>query len=186
MEIKQLKHQEDILNSPKSKQIILQFEKLIEELNTKNLPDQTVEIINKQIEDLNSSLLSGNAFKRLLIKKQTQITKLLEKEHKLVPKNYYRNLWMVLGMSAIGLPIGVAFGVSIGNMGLLTIGLPIGMAIGLALGSSMDKKALKEGRQLNIEQEWDLDSRTANKVLLKARLNGFDWALYKVQHSFFN
>ena len=115
------------------------------------MPDKTVEIINKHIEDLNSSLISGNGFKRQLIKKQTQIVKLLEKEHKLVSKNYYRNLWMILGMSAIGLPIGVAFGVSIGNMGLLVIGLPIGMVIGLALGSGMDKKALKEGRQLNIE-----------------------------------
>lgn len=58
---------------------------------------------------------------------------------------------MVLGMPTIGLPIGVAFGASIGNMGLLGIGLPIGMVIGLALGSGMDKKVSKEGRQLNIE-----------------------------------
>lgn len=151
MEIKHLRDREDLVNNPKLNQAQIQFIELIKELNNKNLPNKTVEIINEYIEDLNSSLISGNGFKRLLIKKQTQIVKLLEKEHKLVPKNYYRNLWIVLGMSAIGLPIGVAFGVSIGNMGLLAIGLPIGMAIGLALGSGMDKKALKEGRQLNIE-----------------------------------
>ena len=151
MEIKHLRHREDLVNNPKLNQAQIQFVELIKELNNKNLPDKTVEIINKHIEDLNSSLISGNGFKRQLINKQTQIVKLLEKEHKLVSKNYYRNLWMILGMSAIGLPIGVAFGVSIGNMGLLAIGLPIGMVIGLALGSGMDKKALKEGRQLNIE-----------------------------------
>lgn len=147
MEIKHLRHREDSASNSKSSNSQIQFTELIGELNNKNLPDETVEIINKHIEELNSSLLSGRGFKRLLIKKQTQITKLLEKNHKLVTKNYYRNLWMVLGMSAIGLP----FGASIGNMGLLGIGLPIGMVIGLALGSGMDKKASKEGRQLNIE-----------------------------------
>lgn len=151
MEIKHLRHREDSASNSKSSNSQIQFTELIGELNNKNLPDETVEIINKHIEELNSSLLSGRGFKRLLIKKQTQITKLLEKNHKLVTKNYYRNLWMVLGMPTIGLPIGVAFGASIDNMGLLGIGLPIRMVIGLALGSGMDKKALKEGRQLNIE-----------------------------------
>ena len=56
---------------------------------------------------------------------------------------------MVLGMSAFGIPMGVLFGLSIGNMGMLGIGLPIGMAIGVGLGSSMDKKAYNEGRQLD-------------------------------------
>jgi hypothetical protein len=36
-------------------------------------------------------------------------------------------------------------------MGLLAIGLPIGMGIGIAVGTSMDKKAMNEGRQLDIE-----------------------------------
>ena len=58
---------------------------------------------------------------------------------------------MVLGMSAIGLPIGSAFGLLIGNIGLLGLGLPIGMVIGLLIGYRMDKKAQAEGRQLNIE-----------------------------------
>ena len=151
MEIKHLRHREDSTSNSKLNKSQIQFTELIGELNNKNLPDKTVEIINKHIEELNSSLLSGSGFKRLLMKKQTQIIKLLEKNHKLVPKNYYRNLWMVLGMSAIGLPIGVAFGASIGNMGLLAIGLPIGMVVGLAMGSGMDKKASKGGRQLNIE-----------------------------------
>lgn len=70
---------------------------------------------------------------------------------KLVPKNYYRNLWMILGMTTFGLPLGVAFGLSLGNIGLLALGLPIGMVIGLAVGSSLDKKASENGKQLDIE-----------------------------------
>ena len=60
-------------------------------------------------------------------------------------------MWLAIGMSAFGLPIGVAFGLSIGNIGLMAIGLPIGMAIGAAVGTGMDKKALEAGRQLDIE-----------------------------------
>ncbi|WP_051416939.1 hypothetical protein [Sediminibacterium salmoneum] len=58
---------------------------------------------------------------------------------------------MVVGMSAFGLPIGVAFGMSIGNLGMLGIGLPIGMAIGIGVGSSLDNKAKLAGRQLAFE-----------------------------------
>ncbi len=54
-------------------------------------------------------------------------------------------------MAAFGIPLGVAFGISIGNMGLLGIGLPIGMVIGMAVGSVMDKKAVESGRQLDLE-----------------------------------
>ena len=36
-------------------------------------------------------------------------------------------------------------------MAFLAIGIPLGMAIGIGLGTGMDKKALEEGRQLDIE-----------------------------------
>jgi len=76
---------------------------------------------------------------------------LLEKELKIVPKGYYQNLWIALGICVFGLPIGVVFGTSLDNMGLLGIGLPIGVAIGYVLGSRMDKKASEEGRQLDVK-----------------------------------
>lgn len=53
-------------------------------------------------------------------------------------------------MSAFGIPLGVAYVSIIGNMAFLSIGLPIGMVLGMAVGAGMDKKALKEGRQLDI------------------------------------
>jgi hypothetical protein len=84
-------------------------------------------------------------------RRETNILKLVEKKHKIVPIHYYRKLWMVLGMSVFGLPLGAAIGITNDNMGMLGIGLPIGMAIGLAVGSGLDKKALAEGRQLGIE-----------------------------------
>jgi hypothetical protein len=50
--------------------------------------------------------------------------------------------------------MGVAFGISLGNLGLLGLGLPIGMAVGVGVGSMMDKKALQEGRQLDFEVKY--------------------------------
>jgi hypothetical protein len=57
-------------------------------------------------------------------------------------------------MSAFGLPLGAAIGLSVENIGLLGIGLPIGMGIGFVFGSSLDQKALKEGRQLDFEVKY--------------------------------
>jgi hypothetical protein len=130
---------------------LLQFEKLLSELRKKELPDGLVNAINKDIEALNASSGSGDEQRKSIKKIQMSLIKLIEKEVKLVPKNYYRNLWLTLGMAAFGIPLGAAFGASLGNMAFLGIGLPIGMAVGSALGSGMDKKALAEGRQLDIE-----------------------------------
>jgi hypothetical protein len=58
---------------------------------------------------------------------------------------------MILGIAVFGIPIGVIFGASLDNMAYLAIGLPIGLVIGIGVGAVMDQKALKEGRQLDIE-----------------------------------
>lgn len=128
-----------------------QLGKLLNVLEIKELPADTVELINQEIEQLNAIADEDKYLFRKIKAKQNNIVKLVENKHKIVPKNYYKKLWLVLGMSVFGLPMGGAFGLSIGNLGMLGIGLPIGMAIGVAVGTSMDNKALKEGRQLDFE-----------------------------------
>jgi len=125
-----------------------QFQKLLSELRKQKLTNEIIEKLNVFIEELNST--HETEFKKQLKLKQTKIVKLLEKELKIVPKNYYRNIWLAVGMAAFGVPIGVSFGLSMGNLGLLGLGLPIGMAIGIAIGTGMDKKAFEEGRQLDV------------------------------------
>ena len=151
MTIKELNIRQDISTDNKLNRIYTQFNELLNELRKKELNENVEISINESINNLNSSTLSGTQLTKLVKQKQTAILKQVEKEQKIVPKNYYRTMWMLVGMSGIGLPIGVAFGVSIGNIGLLGLGLPIGMAIGLVIGMSLDKKALNDGRQLNIE-----------------------------------
>ncbi|HSQ45887.1 MAG TPA: hypothetical protein VLM44_03100 [Lutibacter sp.] len=151
MKIIELNQKPDIDKNVKLKEACLQFEKLLIELRKKELPDSLVVSFNKDIQELNSTSSSGDELRKLVKDKQTRIIKVLEKDLKLVPKNYYRNLWLALGMGAFGIPLGVAFGASFGNMAFLGIGIPIGLAIGIAVGTAMDKKAFEEGRQLDME-----------------------------------
>ncbi|TCC89324.1 hypothetical protein EZ428_16650 [Pedobacter frigiditerrae] len=151
MNIKELNNKQINSTDTKQSKIYAQFGGLLSELKKREAPENIGKSINEYVDEINSSPLTGNQLTKLLKQKQTEILKQIEKELKVVPKNHYRTLWMLFGMSGIGLPIGVAFGLSIGNIGLLGLGLPIGMIIGLAIGASLDKKALNEGRQLNIE-----------------------------------
>lgn len=124
---------------------------LIEELRKREIPAEIIKTINDFIDQINSFSGTDRQFFKVLNKAQTAILKLIEKELKLVPGNHFRNMWLAVGMAAFGMPIGIVFGISIGNMGMLAIGLPIGMAIGIAYGTSLDKKAKDQGLQLNIE-----------------------------------
>lgn len=135
----------------KLNEIILQFKTLLIELRKKELPIELVTAINKKIDELNATTVKGDALKKTIKTKQTEIIKLLEKELKLVPKKYYRNLWMALGLSTFGIPIGVFFGIILKNMAFLGIGLPFGILAGILFGSALDKKAMAKGRQIDIE-----------------------------------
>ena len=151
MQITELKQNENAAKSAKSNLHHTHIEYILRDLDGRDLPDYVIKSINADVEEINSTDKTDYALYKLLKKKQREIVTLLEKEMKIVSINHYRNLWMVIGMSAFGIPIGVAFGISIGTMGMMGIGLPIGMGIGIGLGISMDKKALADGRQLSIE-----------------------------------
>lgn len=151
MKISALKKRPGIEGNTKLKNLYSQFGQLLKELRQKNLTDTLVESINSEINHLNSLDNSVPNLRGTIIKIQTKTLRLVEKETKIVPKSYYRNLWTALGMVTFGLPIGVAIGLSLKNMGLLAIGLPIGLVLGILVGNALDKKALKEGRQLEID-----------------------------------
>ena len=151
MSITSLQPKTAVTGDAKLEALYTQFGQLINELNTKSISSEVIASINKEVEETNASRMTGNDLKKLLRKKQSAIVTLVEKKHKIVPKDYYRQFWMILGMSAIGLPFGVGLGLALGSMAYLGLGIPIGMGLGMVMGSAMDKKALKEGRQLDME-----------------------------------
>ena len=151
MNIIELRNRQDISVDKKLSNIYFQFGELLREIEKKELTLNIIESIKQDVQEINSSSFKGNELRKLVKQKQTKILKHLEKGLKIVPKNHYRNIWLPVGMTAFGIPIGVAFGIVTNNMALLAIGFPFGMFFGTAIGSSLDKKAAYEGRQLDIE-----------------------------------
>ena len=135
----------------KNNEFYIKFKAFIKELQQRELPDFIVEIINNELNSINSFVGEERDSMKVVKKSQKKIVTMLEKELKIVPKNYYQKLWMILGLSIFGMPFGLAFGFALGSMAFLGLGLPIGMVIGIGVGTTMDKKAKEEKRQLDIE-----------------------------------
>jgi hypothetical protein len=121
---------------------------LIEE---RELSNESEVAINAIISKMNMEQSSAKIQTKALCRQQTALLRHIEKSDKLVVKHHYRNTWLALGMSGLGIPIGVAIGSSQGNMSMIGYGISIGMVMGLIFGSIKDKSAAKEGRQLDIE-----------------------------------
>ena len=121
MEIKKLQAKTQFEQDKRLSEKFNSFQKLIEELNKKDLPIEMVGTINMDIDEINNSSESNKEMLNQLNKKQSKIIKTLEKELKLVTINHYRKMWLILGMSVFGIPIGIAIGMSLGNLGLLGI-----------------------------------------------------------------
>ncbi len=151
MKIIALNPQPDLGSNNRLKEKYGQFNHLILELTTKDLPRGLILSINQDIEEINSATGSEKVLFKVINKRQAGLLKRLEREVKLVPKNYYRNLWIGLGMASFGIPMGIIFSTMLGNMAFLGIGIPVGFAVGIGIGSTLDRKALEEGRQLEVE-----------------------------------
>lgn len=147
MEIKNLDKKPNVEQEKKLKKKYAYFEKLINELAKKEIPPEIINTINKNIEEINSFSGSNKYFRKQIRKSQSNILKLIEKELGLVPRYFYLSRWM-----AFGLPVGFSFEISLGPTPF-AIAIPIGTAIGMVIGLAKDKKAYKEGKQLDIKED---------------------------------
>lgn len=140
----------NLLGDKKLTAIALRLDTLVDALNERSIPSELAEKIDFRIRSINAT--GGVSVSvRELTSLYKEILKLIESELGLVPKNHHLKIWMALGMSAFGLPVGIMISVLTGNYAFVSIGLPIGMGAGVAVGSAFDRKAATEGRQLNIE-----------------------------------
>ncbi|WKV13846.1 hypothetical protein [Marivirga harenae] len=126
------------------------FHQLMDALEEQEIPKSVVNLINEEVDKVNQAD-SKKLLTAQLAKSFRTILKIAEKEMNLVAKNHYKNMWLAIGMSAFGIPLGIAFGASLNNYGLMAVGIPIGFAIGIAIGSKKDKEAEEQGKQLDIE-----------------------------------
>ena len=151
MSLKKLKERPTVAQNKKLAPRYQSFQNLLNVLETKGIPTHDLSGINENIQALNDVSGEGKPFSKQLRKSQMNILKIVREKYKWVPKNYYRTMWMPLGMGAFGVPLGAAFGAAMGNMAFLGSGLPIGMAIGIFLGIMLDKKAKESGNQLDVD-----------------------------------
>lgn len=154
MKFNHLNEKRGLDTQPKIASHFEHFQKLIQEIDKKEVAEASIDLINTEIDAINRISEINRILVNQIRKSRTHILRKIEKDHKLVLKGHHRNTWFILGMSVFGLPLGVAFGSSQGNMGLLGIGMPIGMAMGMAVGAGLDKKAAEEGRQLDLESKF--------------------------------
>ncbi|MEE4178257.1 MAG: hypothetical protein V2I46_12200 [Bacteroides sp.] len=127
----------------------VKLQALLAELDKRGLPEALALAIDQEIMSLNAAAANGKAYKRRLAKTHDQVLKMIREKLGWVPKNYYRNLWMALGLAVFGIPLGMSLGISLGSMAFLGIGFPMGIAIGIAIGTNLDQKAAEEGKQLD-------------------------------------
>ena len=129
----------------------LQF--LLQEISARDLPEDTVLEINRKTAELMSfEDSSKEAVKKGKTVKE-EILKLLREKHDLIPEKYYTTLWLTLGMSAFGLPFGVALFAFTENPAFIAVGLPLGMGLGAVYGANLDKKTEAEGKVLRSQKK---------------------------------
>ncbi|WP_375579047.1 hypothetical protein ABWH96_18825 [Marivirga tractuosa] len=129
---------------------VQRFQKLIDSLRQKEIPEAVESLVNEEIEKVNQAdtkpLLTAQ-----LSKSYKEILKISERELDLLAKNHYTFKWLAIGMAAFGIPFGVAFGVALDNMAFMGTGIGVGLAIGVAIGSQKDKEVKLAGRQLDVD-----------------------------------
>lgn len=134
-------------------QSVLELSSLLEHLEKRDLPEASVHFINGKIDELNASSKASEEYSRKIKDVKNDILKHLQKEHNLVPENYYSTLWMTLGIIAFGLPFGVVIYAMTDNPAFIAVGLPLGIAFGFAYGALLDQKAKKEQRVLKFQKQ---------------------------------
>ena len=94
--------------------------------------------ISKLAHDLGGLIQSSKEEKKNYDRKVKEITRHLQKKHKLYPEGTFVGFGIALGPA-----IGVAIGSGMGNVGA---GIGIGVGIGLVIGSALEANAKKEGK----------------------------------------
>jgi len=151
MDIRNLPLEEENISDEKARKNYRELSQLLQLLRETELSEHVILTINEEVKGIEGLSPQDKGFRSGVKKAKSAIFKILVKDARLVPRNYYRNQWTGLGMTVFGLPLGLAIGFGTNNGAFLAVGVAMGMAIGVAVGNSMDKKAEEEGRQLDIE-----------------------------------
>lgn len=116
------------------------------------IPEEVQQKINQELNRFTSFEGNEKKVRKELRYSFHRIKKWVVKDLKLVPIDHYKNLWMALGISLFGVPFGATWMSISGNAAYFAIGIPLGMVIGLSIGINLDKKAERNGLQLDFKE----------------------------------
>lgn len=127
------------------------YENLLNQLQTKELTSSFIDFVDEEINKLNQSELIAKKYFRMMESSRRRIINKMVQDLKLYPKQYHQNMWLALGMSVFGIPIGMLMSIVLDSMAFIGIGLPLGLSIGIFVGQAKDKKAKSEGKQIDTQ-----------------------------------
>lgn len=145
MELSHLQPQDEKSLEKKEQKAVDHFNEIIDALNAKEIDENTVTYIHERMASIQENF-SFNTIK----KEESKVLDFVNKQHGYVAQNHYKSLWIALGMSAIGVPIGVGIGLALDQLGFMGIGIAMGLTVGIIIGSTKDKEAKKKGKQLHV------------------------------------
>ena len=94
MKIKELDKREITDSNKKLVVAFSQFDNLLTQLKKRELPEDIASTINIEIDKINEVADLDKKLRKQIRSSQTSIIRLLEKQLKLVPINYYRTTWL--------------------------------------------------------------------------------------------
>lgn len=144
--IENLKNRTELSQNKKYEKASSKMQDLIAALNKKEISDEIIRVINEDIKTLNLFVGTDKQLIKLTKKTISKILKLVDTKLKLVAKHHYRNVGMIIGMF-----FGPIVTLPFDGFGYNGLGLVFGMFFGIAIGTNLDKKAAKEGKQLDVE-----------------------------------
>ena len=121
-----------------------EFIHILNSLEKRGLSNDEVKSIELELEDLN--LESDPRYRKRYYKTRLdRFKEFLDKTFSLVTKNYYENLYLIIGMF-VGMMLGIVVGERLDKSMGISLGICLGMFIGAFIGRSKDTKAIREGR----------------------------------------
>lgn len=124
---------------------------ILDELQKRKLSASIVQRINREIDNINSTSSSEKELFIQLSRTQSKLRKIIRNDLKLATKNYYRDMYIPIGL-AIGIIINLLINQRTGShVFVYILSLLVGIGGGWATGTFFDKKAKKEGKQIDIE-----------------------------------
>ena len=145
-----IKYPESTSISAADRLAVTQFEQLIQEIQRMELPPEVIVELNTELEKLELQLVFQKKFYEQIKTSKAVLLNILFKEVGVVPINHYRDLWIALGLSGIGLPLGIFLSFFMDNSSAIALGIALGCSMGIVIGSNLDNQAEAEGRQMAI------------------------------------